>query len=213
MSRGVVLAIEFRLIQIPIDMLRHSVPLKFIERLLRLDTRRLDEFPNGGCPTRCRPRTPPAHWPPRRFPTSRTVPGPVDRQAPEQPPPPISRERRAAFRMARPGPTSSIRSGRARPTPPPTAHRDSPAGARPGSRQYMNPLGPAGHLLQPGRYAGEIDLHLVGKQGAHRLRIALVWHVLHPHAGRRANNSPGGAPCPLPKRHRRTCPAVPWPAR
>ena len=61
MSRGVVLAIEFRLIQIPIDMLRHSVPLKFIERLLRLDTRRLDEFPNGGCPTRCRPRTPPAH--------------------------------------------------------------------------------------------------------------------------------------------------------
>ena len=64
------------------------------------------------------------------IPNSRTVPGPVDRQAPEQPPPPISRERRAAFRMARPGPTSSIRSGRARPTPPPTAHRDSPAGAR-----------------------------------------------------------------------------------
>ena len=60
----------------------------------------------------------------------------------------------------------------------------------PGSRQYMNPLGPAGHLLQPGRYAGEIDLHLVGKQGAHRLRIALVWHVLHPHAGQAREQQP-----------------------
>ena len=45
MSRGVVLAIELGLVKIPIDMLPHPAPLKFIERLLRLDTRNLMSSP------------------------------------------------------------------------------------------------------------------------------------------------------------------------